>query len=148
MSWLERGWLVHALRALAVYGWYLLRQRDLAASGALNGPEGLVRLGWEMLLLIMVTIVAGLVVQILFVIVTVATGQETVSGLDDERDKLIEARAMVTGFSMAGMGFLAGVLALWQGWGPVWAFNLVLAGMVAADVTVNLIKFFRYWRGG
>ncbi len=147
MSWLERGWLVQALRALLVYGWYLTRQRELSAAGALEGQQGLVLLGWEMLLLILVTVAAGLVVHILCVILSVATGQESASGLEDERDKLIEARAMVTGFTMTGLGFMAAVLALWQGWGAVWAINLMLLGMVAADVCVNLIKFVRYWRG-
>jgi hypothetical protein len=67
--------------------------------------------------------------------------------MEDERDRLIEAQAMVKGFTLAGLGFLACVLALWQGWGAVWALNLMAAGMVGADVLVNLIKFQRYARG-
>ncbi len=148
MSWLERSSLVQALRALIVFAWYLSRHRALSASGAFDTPQGLTVLGWEMLLMILVTVAAGLVVQILAVVLSVATGQETGKGLDDERDKLIEARAMVSSFGVAGLGFLAAVLALWQGWGAVWAMNLMLTGMVAADVVVNLIKFLRYWRGG
>ena len=148
MSWLERCWLAQTLRPIVVYGWYLNRHLEFAASGAFDGPEGLKLLGWELLLLIIVTIVAGLVLQILFVITSVATGQETVDGIDDERDKRIEARAMVHGFTMTGLGFLGMVLALWQGWGVLWAVNVMLAGMVLADFTVNLYKSFRYWRGG
>lgn len=147
MSWLESSWLVQALRALILYGWYLSRHSELKAAKAFDGPQGFETLGWEILLLVMVTIAAGLVIQIFFVIMSVATGQESVDGIDDERDKLIEARAMVKGFTMVGLGFLASVLALWQGWGAVWAINLMLGGMVAADVTVNVIKFIRYWRG-
>ena len=148
MSWLERVWLAQSLRPIAVYGWYLSRHFKLAAAGAFDGPEGLKLLGWEVLLLIMVTFVAGLVLQIIFVITSVATGQETVDGIDDERDKRIDARATKHGFTMIGLGFLSMVLALWQGWGVLWAVNLMLAGMVLADVTVNLYKFCRYWRGG
>jgi hypothetical protein len=146
-SWLERAWLAQALRAASVYVWFLSRQRDHLASGALDGPAGLTLLGWEMLLLIMVTIATGLALQIFFVVLSVATGQETTDSIDDERDKRIEARATVHGFTLVGLGFLAAVLALWQGWGAVWAFNLLVGFMVASDVVVNLFKFFRYRLG-
>jgi hypothetical protein len=148
MSWLELSWPAQTLRAALVYAWFLSRHIPLAASGAFEGAEGLKLLGWEFLLLIIVTFIAGLVTQIVFVITSVATGQEVTDGIDDERDKHIEARAMVHGFSMTGFGFLGMVLALWQGWGAVWALNIMLAGMVLADIVVNLYKCFRYWRGG
>ena len=148
MSWLERATLVQALRPIVIWLWFLDRQRDHLASGALDGPQGLTLLGWEMLLLIIVTVVAGIVIQIGAVILSTATGQETIAGIDDERDRLIEARAMVRGFTMVGFGFLGAILALWQGWGAVWAMNLMLAGMVLSDIVVNLLKFWRYARGG
>lgn len=147
MSWLECATLVHALRAVLIYSWFLNRQSGYLASGALDGPEGLMLLGWEVLLLIIVTVVAGIIIQIVAVILATATGQESIAGIEDERDRLIEARAMVRGFTFVGFGFLAAILALWQGWGAVWAFNLMLAGMVASDIVVNLLKFLRYARG-
>ena len=148
MSWLERATLVQALRPLLIWLWFLDRQRGHLASGALDGADGLTLLGWEMLLLVIVTIGVGIVIQAAAVILSTATGQETIAGIDDERDRLIEARATVRGFGVVGFGFLAAVLALWQGWGAVWAFNLLLAGMVMSDIVVNLLKFIRYARGG
>ncbi len=149
MSWLERSWLAQTVRALTIYGWYLIRHRELTSSGAFEGPEGLKLLGWEILLLILATIVIGIVLQSAFVITAIASGQESRNGFDeDERDRQIEARAMKHGFTATGFGFLGMVLALWQGLGALWAINLMLAGMVLADVTVNLYKSFRYWRGG
>jgi hypothetical protein len=149
MSWLEMSWPAQALRALGVYVWYLTRHQALADSGAFDGADGLKLLGWELLLLIMVTVTVGIALQIAFVVTAIATGQESRNGFDeDERDKQIEARAMVYGFNMTALGFVAMVLALWQGWGAVWAVNIMVTGMVLADMTVNLTKFFRYWRGG
>lgn len=149
MSWWDRSWLAQTMRAILVYGWYLSRQQPLIASGALEGADGLKVLGWELLLFILATIGVGIIVQGSFAILAVSTGQESTDGLgEDERDKQIEARAMVKGFGMTGLGFLGMVLALWQGWGIIWAVNVQLAGMVAADVTVNLYKFYRYLRGG
>lgn len=148
MSWLERATLAQAIRAVLVWLWYLTELRALSDQGLLVGEAGLVAMGSLMLILIAGTIGAGMLIQILFVILTFVTGQETATDLEDERSRLIEAQATVTGFGVAGFGFLAAVLALWQGWGSVWAFNLMLGGMVAADVVVNLRKFFRFWRGG
>jgi hypothetical protein len=148
MSWFELSWPAQALRAVVVYAWFLSRQMALYQSGALGGEAGLALLGWEMLLLIIVTIVAGMALQMGFAIAAVASGQETSELVgEDERDKRIEARATVHGFTLTGLGFLACVLALWQGWGAVWAFNLMVGFMVAADVAVNLYKTLRYWRG-
>jgi hypothetical protein len=148
MSWYELSWPAQAMRAVLVYGWFLNRQLGLSASGALEGEAGLVLLGWEILLLIMVTVAAGMLVQMGFAIAAVASGQETTELLgEDERDKRIEARATVHGFTLTGLGFLASVLALWQGWGAAWAFNLMVGFLVAADVAVNLHKAFAYWRG-
>ena len=67
--------------------------------------------------------------------------------LCDERDKAIERRAIEVGFTVVGIGFVAMALALWQGWGAVWAINLLLGGFVASDISVNLLKFRSYWRG-
>jgi hypothetical protein len=147
MSWWEWSALAQAVRAGALYGWFLWRLDGHAAAGALAGEAGLALLGWEMLLLILATVGAGLVLQIGATILTTLVGGENIEALDDERDRLFEARATVRGFAFCGLGFLAAVIALWQGWGAVWAFNLVLAGMVAADVIVNLDRFRRYWRG-
>jgi uncharacterized membrane protein len=137
MSWLERATLAHALRALIVYGWFLSRP----------WTEDLTLLGWRVLMLIVGTVVLGIIVQMTFVILAMVTGQERDLQVEDERDKMIEAQAMVRGFTFVGFGFLAATLALWQGWGAVWAFHLMLAGMVASDVTICLMKAWRYARG-
>jgi hypothetical protein len=137
MSWLERAPLIQAIRPLLIYGWYL----------SLPAPDTLEQLGWNILLLILLTVGVGLVIQIGFTILATASGQETIDGIEDERDRMIEALAMVRAFTFVGLGFLGAVLALWYGWGAIWAFNIMLAGMVACDVAVNLLKFWRYARG-
>jgi MFS family permease len=137
MSWLERAPLAQAIRPLLIYAWYL----------SLPAPDTLETLGWNMLMLIVATVGIGIIVQIIFVILSTTTGQEQIEGIEDERDKMIEALAMVRAFTFVGLGFLGAVLALWYGWGAVWAFNIMLGGMVACDVAVNLLKFWRYARG-
>ena len=147
MSWLERSTLAQALRAVAIYAVFLSYMRAMAADGRLVGEAGLNRLGLAILILIGATIVVGIIVQILAVILAAINGDEKMADLIDERDKAIERRAIEVGFGVVGFGFLAMALALWQGWGAVWAINLLLGGFVASDILVNLLKFRSYWRG-
>ena len=147
MSWLERSTLAQALRAAVIYAIFLTYMRAMAADGRLAGDAGLGRLGLAILILIGATVVVGIVVQILAVILGAITGDEKIADLIDERDKAIERRAIEIGFTVVGAGFVAMALALWQGWGAVWAINLLLGGFVASDILVNLLKFRSYWRG-
>ncbi len=147
MSWLERSTFAQALRAMVIYAWFLSYMRSLAADGRLAGDAGLGQLGLAILILIGATVLAGVVVQILAVILSTITSDEKMTDLSDERDKAIERRAIEVGFGFVGAGFLAMALALWQGWGAVWAINLLIGGFVVSDILVNLLKFRSYWRG-
>ena len=94
--------------------------------------------------------VAGIVVQILAVILAAISGDEKMADLIDERDKAIERRAIEVGFAVVGIGFLAMALSLWQGWGAIWAIwaiNLLVGGFVASEILINLLKFRSYWHG-
>jgi hypothetical protein len=149
MSLFEMSWPAQTIRSLAVYIWFLSRQLDLATAGAFDGPEGLRLLGWELLLFIMVSIATGFVVVAIFSILASITGQDSIEMFgNDERSKYVESRGNALAFAITALGFLAMVLALWQGWGILWAINLMVAGMVAADAAASSFMFVRYWRGG
>ncbi len=149
MSLFEMSWPAQTIRSLAVYAWFLNRHLGLAASGAFDGPEGLRLLGWELLLFIMVSIAAGFAVVAIFSILASATGHGSVEMFgNDERSKYVESRGNALAFAITAFGFLAMVLTLWQGWGLLWAINLMVAGMVAADIAASSSMFIRYWRGG
>lgn len=147
MSWLERSTLAQALRAAVIYAVFLTYMQAMAADGRLIGDAGLTRLGLAILILIGATIIIGIILQILAMIMAAINGEEAMADLTDERDKAIERRAIEVGFGVVGFGFLAMALALWQGWGAIWAINLLLGGFVASDILVNLLKFRSYWRG-
>ncbi len=147
MSWLERSTFAQALRAAVIYAVFLSYMQAMAADGQLAGDAGLSRLGLAILILIGATIVVGIIVQILAVMLAAINGDEKMADLIDERDKAIERRAIEVGFAVVGFGFLAMALALWQGWGAIWAINLLLGGFVTSDIIVNLLKFRSYWRG-
>jgi hypothetical protein len=137
MAWLEIAPLAQALRAAAVWA--------LWSSWPMPGLDQTGALGLHLLTLIGLTVLAGLIVQIGFVILSTATGQERVDGIDDERDRLIEARSMSWGMNFAGLGFLAMAVALWWGWAMIPALQLLVGGFILADVAVNLRKQAGYW---
>ena len=147
MSWLERSTLAQALRAAVIYAVFLAYMQGMTADGRLTGDAGLSHLGLAILILIGATVIIGIILQILAMILAAIYGEEAMADLTDERDKAIERRAIEVGFTVVGCGFLAMALALWQGWGAIWAINLLLGGFVASDILVNLLKFRSYWRG-
>ncbi len=147
MTFLEINNIVQTLRALVFAAIYVVWARGAALAGRFDGDAGLVLLGKGILVLIAATVVAGIVLHIIGMIVTIVAGQESKPGEMDERDRLIELKSFQHGFTCCGLGLLAAVIALWYGWGAIWGFHLILAGFTTADVLVNTLKFRAYLRG-
>jgi hypothetical protein len=147
MTFLEINNIVQTLRALAFAGIYASWARGAALAGRFDGEAGLVLLGKGILVLIAATVVAGIVLHVIGMIVTIVAGQESKPGEMDERDRLIDQKSFEHGFNCCGLGLLAAVIALWYGWGAVWGFHLILAGFTAGDVLMSALKFRAYLRG-
>jgi uncharacterized membrane protein len=147
MTYVEKGSLLQAVRALAVYALFLARMQAYRADGSLFAPGGEVLVARSALWLIGLTVVAGLVVQIGVTILSLIARDENVSNVFDERDRQIERRAVETGFGIVGAGFVAAMAALAWNWPVAAGLNLLILGFVAADVVVNLLKFRSYLRG-
>jgi hypothetical protein len=147
MSYIEKGAALQALRAVLVALGYLWWIWPAHADGRLYGEGGLALLGRGVLWLIAATVLAGIAVQILVSILSVATKEESGPDFQDERERQIERRALETGFVFVGLGFFGAMAALALGWPAAHGFHLMLAGMVACDAGVNLLKFRAYRRG-
>ncbi len=147
MTFLEINNIVQTLRALVFAAIYVVWARGVSSAGRFDGPEGLVLLGKGILVLIGATVVAGIVLHIIGMIVTIVAGQESKPGEMDERDRLIDQKSFEHGITCCGLGLLAAVIALWYGWGAIWGFHLILAGFTAADVLASALKFRAYLRG-
>lgn len=147
MTFVEKGALLQAIRALAVYALYLTWMRGFHLDGTLHAAGAEVMVARSVLWLIGLTVGAGLLVQIAVTILSGIVKDENLAHLFDERDKQIERRAIETGFGIVGAGFLATMVALTNGWSVALALNLLVAGFVLADLVVNLLKFRSYIRG-
>jgi len=147
MTFLEINNIVQTLRALAFAAAYALWARGAVLAGRFDGEAGLILLGKGILVFIGATVLAGIVLHVIGMIVTIVAGQESRPGEMDERDRLIEQKSFEHGFTCCGLGLLAAVIALWYGWGAIWGFHLILTGFTTADVLVNTLKFRAYLRG-
>lgn len=147
MTFVERGALLQAFRAVAVYGLFLSWMLGYRADGSLYAPGAEVLVAKSVLWLIGLTVGAGLIVQIVVSILSGVTKDENLAHLFDERDKQIERRAIEVGFGIVGAGFVAAMLALARGWPVAEGLNVLVLGFVLADVVVNVLKYRSYQRG-
>ena len=144
MSFLEIATIIQTIRSAVFTGAYAWWAWGAAGAGRFDGPEGLVLLGKGLFIFIVATVVAGIILQVIAIVITIALDQESRPGDLDERDRMIERRALQHGFTFIGFGFVGAVLALWWGHGAVLGFHVMLAGFTLADFAVNTSKFVSY----
>lgn len=125
---------------------YALRVRGLYADGYFDGPDGMALTGRAVLVLMAAIVVAGILGQIVLAIVTTILGAELEMN-EDERDKLIELRAMHLGFSLFGAGFLASFIALALGRPPFEVFHFIVYAMIVTGLLADVIRIRLHRRG-
>jgi len=146
MSFLEINNLIQTIRSIIFAVTYTIWARHAADSGRFAGDAGLVLLGKALFIYIIAVVVIGVALHVLAMVVAVAVDKDARPGEMDERDRLIERRALQHGFAFIGFGFFFAVIALWRGYGAVTGFHVMLAGFTLADITGNLSKFVSYLR--
>jgi hypothetical protein len=147
MSYLETGSLLHVIRAIAGAVVFKFWVDGADAAGRLAGEAGLVLIGKASLIFIAATVAAGLIVQIATLIFAFVSGAESRPGDLDERDRLIELKAIARGFAACGLGFVAFFLGLALGWPLIAALHLLFGGFILSDILVNALKVLAYRRG-
>lgn len=125
---------------------YAVRVRALYLEGYFDGPDAMMLTGRAILILIAAIVVVGILGQILLAIGTTIAGAEPETH-EDERDKLIELKAMNIGFSVFGAGFLASFIALALGWQPFAVFHALICSMVVTGLVADMIRIRLHRRG-
>ncbi|GMK37782.1 hypothetical protein PCCS19_08360 [Paenibacillus sp. CCS19] len=103
--------------------------------------------GSFVLILMLVSIIAHIMISIVFNIIYRMTTGEKEPGFTDELDRIIELRAHRTSFLLFILGFLCamGSLVMEQ---PLYVmFNLLIAAGFLADVSGSVTKLYHYRRG-
>lgn len=137
MSLQESRYLVSFLTFLAAAIWFGLRAADRFQAGAFDGPEGLAALGRAVLWFIAALVGIGILAQIALAILRGILGADN-DDRSDERDRLIEHRAMNAAFTALSLFFLGAMFLLAFGHGAPLAVLTVTAGFVAAGLVADL----------
>jgi len=143
----ERRILVSLISSVLILGIYCLYVYYRHIAGNPEVLNDLKFLGKSFLILLPVAIGAQIVIQIVFAIVTKIAGNEDIDPIDDERDKLIELKAIKISHYIFILGFMLAMGSLALGMKP-WVMILVLisSGFVAS--VVNEILRLYYYRKG
>lgn len=133
---------------VAVIAWFLLRFSNAHATGAFDGPDGLIVLGKTVLWFIAATIVAMIAAHIVGVIVlAIAEGGKEPDTTTDERDRAIELRGDRVSNSVGGAGFLGGILLMTFGYAIPVVIATMFVGCLFGAIVGNIFKLRSYAEG-
>ncbi len=147
MSYQERRAIVNAISTVliaAVYTAYMMQRYPQTDPYAI---EVFRFWGGFFLILIPVTIIAKIIITILFSILNTIATREAEPAITDERDRMIELKSLRAYLVVFSIGIMLAVGSLAFDMPPAVMFALVLAGGAAGEVVSDVLQFFYYRRG-
>lgn len=149
MSYEERNAVISIIVTILGNGYIFLRLRDLAASGAFDGPDALQLFARTVLWIIPICIVLMIVATILFnILFAIVTLDENPDFTTDERDKAFQARGMMVTMVISSFGFIGALIALALGRDALFAFVVLYAVFVVGSFIGDMTKLVSYRVGG
>jgi hypothetical protein len=136
--------LISSTFIMLFYGWYVY-QNYIAGQ-----PEVLSDFtfwGKSFLVLIPVAIVAQIIIQIIFAIFIKITSDEEVDPIEDERDKLIELKAIKISHYIFIVGFMLAMGTLALGMKPWLMFVVLISSGFVASIVNEIARLIFYRRG-
>lgn len=136
--------LIGSVVVMAVYSGYVYSRYIAGTPELLNDFSFW---GKSFLVLIPVGIVAQIVLQVLFAIITrIATGKDA-DEPDDERDKLIELKAIKISHYLFIIGFMLAMGSLAMGMQPWFMFIMLIASGFVATIVNEIARLYFYSKG-
>jgi hypothetical protein len=164
MSFQEKRTIVSLLTEAVILAAYCIYAFNQYASGAVT-PDDLEFWAATMLIFIGIGIVAAIVIQIVFHILTsifIAVREKVqdresndadidkainAEMVEDEMDKLIELKSMRFGFVLCGIGFVAGLISLVLQFPPALMLNILFISFSIGALLEGAAQLFYYRRG-
>ncbi|MBW6473317.1 MAG: hypothetical protein K0B14_09360 [Anaerolineaceae bacterium] len=164
MSYQEKRSIVSIITGSIILAAYCIYAFGKYQSG-LVAPDDLKFWASTILKFIGIGIVAFIIILIIFHImlsVSIAVSQAVKDGnyddkeiekaikvdmIEDEMDKLIELKSLRFGFSVAGFGFIAGLVALIFNFSAVVMLNILFISFSVGSILEGFVKIFYYRRG-
>ncbi|NHC42007.1 hypothetical protein G6549_18815 [Bacillus sp. MM2020_1] len=147
MTYQEKRSIVSLISAILIFGFYCLYMYPRYPGGGLESLETFRYWGSFVLILTLFSIVAHIIISIIFNIVFRMTTREKEPKFADELDKLIDLKAARNSFFVFIIGFLLamGSLIIFQP-SQVMFIILIISGFIS-DVTGSVTKFYHYRKG-
>jgi len=148
MTYQHKTAMASLIATVLVYTIYTLTVLPMYFSGGFDGAEGARALGWAVLTVIGVAIVANILATILFSILhAIVTREPKPSFVVDERDRLFEMQGLRAFLYSGGLGFLLAMIFLSQGATFFVVIHLILFGFATGDVLSNVMRHKLYRQG-
>lgn len=144
----QREALTGLISMLIVIVIFVLRLADQHAAGAFAGPEALQVWARSVLILIGISIGVAIAVSIAAHVLQSALTGEAPDDRKDERDHLIDRRALTWGWYLLSIGILGVIVDLAMGASGFRAMNLVLALCFASEALKDSVRLWLYRHGG
>jgi hypothetical protein len=147
MSYQERRAIVSIISTILItvlYAAYMVQRYPQADPYA---PEIFQYWGSFFMILIPVSIVARIIITIIFSIINEVATHDGEPSITDERDKMIGLKSFRNGFVMFSAGFLLAMGAVAVSLPPAIMFIIMLCGGIVSDIVSEASSFFFYRRG-
>jgi len=103
--------------------------------------------GKAFLILIPVSVIAQIIIHIIFAIINKIITSKDVSTISDERDKLIELKSVRISHWVFLFGFLAAMSSQALGFEPYYMFLMLIAAGFAASIIEGIAQLYYYRKG-
>ncbi len=147
MTYQEKKSVVNIISALLITGVYswIIYQRHMA--GRFDLTQDYRKWGTIFLIFIGVSIVARIVIYIIFHIINTIATREMEVPVTDERDKLIELKATRNKHFAFSLGFALAILSMSLGMTPVILFIAFFASCLISEIVENISQIYYYRKG-
>lgn len=147
MSIKEKRIIATTISNLLIFAVYFVIILRMYQDGRFDGEDAARLVGQSVLILIGAQIVANIVVSIVVAIIHAIATREEEPDITDERDKLIELRALRLSFILFASSFAGAIASLALGASYFFAFQVMLVAGAVSDVIGNVFRLYLYRRG-
>jgi uncharacterized membrane protein (DUF485 family) len=136
--------LISSVLIMVIYFMYVYYKYIAGNPGVLSDLRFL---GKSFMIMVPVAIGAQIIIQIVFAIVYKIAGNEDIDPIDDERDKLIELKAIKISHYIFIMGFMLAMGCLAFGLKPWVMIVVLIASGFVASVVNEILRLWYYRKG-
>jgi hypothetical protein len=147
MSYQERQSIMNLISTILITVLYSAYMIQRYPQGDLYSPEIFHFWGAFFLILIPVSIVAKIIIHIVFAIINAIATREEDIPITDERDKLIETKANTISSYVFIVGFVLAMGSLAIDMPPTVMFIILLLSGVISEMVSSITQFYFYRRG-